>query len=291
MNGTSAQRFHCVDDGVPETTVQLLRQACLGRGIEFVHVDPRWFDYTDDRQLQPGELLYRPSVSAVAMRVEQFLCGPGVATFYRNIDGVYFHPSNSTLQFQRAGLPIPRTFPVYHADRQQLDAWVMALGGYPVVLKVMGYSRGIGVMRTDSPESLYSVVDFTLAEGKTPYLCAYVEHAVHWRLVVVGDRVVSGYRNRNDHNDFRTYADTDQEDDFTQPIRDDMASLAVKAVQTLRYEFGGVDVLEHPSGRLYLLESNFPCYFATPQEAVGIDVAGAMLDFLVEKSRRLTAHL
>ena len=45
--------------------------------------------------------------------------------------------------------------------------------------------------------------------------------------------------------------------------------------------------MDHPTGRLYLLESNFPCYFATPQEAVGTDVAGAMLDFLIEKSRRL----
>lgn len=65
----------------------------------------------------------------------------------------------------------------------------------------------------------------------------------------------------------------------------------MRAVRALRYEFGGVDILEHPTGRLYLLESNFPCYFATPQEVIGTDVAGAMLEYLVEKSRRLSAEL
>jgi ribosomal protein S6--L-glutamate ligase len=221
-----------------------------------------------------------------SIRVEQFLYGPGVATFYREPDGIFFSPSAPALIFQRAGLPIPRTYPVYSTARDLLDQWVTQLGGYPVVIKLQGYSRGIGVIRADSPESLYSVVDFASAEGKVPLLMAYVEDAVHWRLVVVGDRVVAGYRNRKDFQDFRTYADADPQD-FTAPVRPDMEALAVKAVAALHYEHGGVDVLEHPSNRLYLLESNFPCYFATPQEVIGTDVAGAMLDHLVAKSRRL----
>jgi hypothetical protein len=282
--------FYCVDDGVPEPTTRFLRQACDARGVEYVHVDPRWFDFRDDQQLQPGELLYRPAVSVAASRVEQFLYADGVATFYRDADGVFFNPMTSALHFHRVGLPVPRTFYLQDTPRPTLDSYVQRLGGYPVVIKLLGYSRGVGVMRADSPESLYSIVDFAQAEGKSPLLCAYVEDAVHWRLIVVGDRVVAGYLNRKDHNDFRTYADESPED-FQHPIKPAMADLAVRAVHALRYEFGGVDILEHPSGRLYLLESNFPCYFATPQEVVGTDVSGAMLDFLIEKSRRLTTAL
>jgi hypothetical protein len=279
-------RFHCIDDGVPETTTRLLRDACVARAVPYVHVDPRGFDFQDDRQLQAGDLMYRPAISVAASRVEQFLFADGVATFYRDPDGVFFSPTTAPMHFQRVGLPTPRTFYLHGTPRTTLDSYVERLGGYPVVVKLMGYSRGIGVMRADSPESLYSIVDFSEAEGKSPLLCAYVEDAVHWRLVVVGDRVVAGYRNRKDHNDFRTYADQDPED-FEQPIKPGIADLAVRAVAALRYEFGGVDILEHPTGRLYLLESNFPCYFATPQEVIGTDVAGAMLDFLIEKSRRL----
>jgi hypothetical protein len=282
-------RFHCIDDGVPETTTRFLRRACAARGVEYEDVDPRGFDFQDDRQLQAGDLLYRPAISLAASRVEQFLYAEGVATFYRDPDGMFFSPTTSPLHFQRVGLPTPRTYYLHATSRRTIDSYVERLGGYPVVVKLMGYSRGVGVMRADSPESLYSIVDFAEAEGKSPLLCAYVEDATHWRLIVVGDRVVAGYRNRKDRNDFRTYADEDPED-FAQPIRPAIAELAARAVSTLRYEFGGVDILEHPTGRLYLLESNFPCYFATPQEVVGTDVAGAMLDYLIEKSRRLSVR-
>lgn len=281
-------RFHCVDDGVPEPTTRFLREACHARRIEYVHVDPRGFDFNDQRQLEPGALLFRPAISMAAIRVEQFLYGPGVATFYREPDGIFFSPSAPALIFQRAGLPIPRTYPVHSTARHRLDQWVTQLGGYPVVIKLQGYSRGIGVMRADSPESLYSIVDFSTAEGKTPLLMAYVEDAIRWRLVVVGDQVAAAYRNRKDVQDFRTYAAADPAD-FTAPVRPEMAALAVNAVAALHYEHGGVDVLEHPTGRLYLLESNFPCYFATPQEVIGTDVSGAMLDHLIAKSRRLAS--
>jgi hypothetical protein len=281
-------KFYCVDDGVPEATTRLLRAACAARSVEYVHVDPRWFDFASERQLHGGDLLFRPAISMQAIRVEQFLYSAGVATFYHGEDGIFFTPSNPTLLFQRAGLPVPRTFQVYSNDRKLLDHWVEQLGGFPVVVKLMGYSRGLGVMRADSSEALYSLVDYMTAENKTPLLASFVEDAVHWRLIVVGNRIAAGYRNRKDYNDFRTYADSDP-DDFTQPIRPELAEVGRRAVETLRYEFGGVDVLEHPSGRLYLLESNFPCYFATPQEIVGTDVAGAMLDHLIEKSRRLAA--
>ena len=281
-------RFHCVDDGVPETTTRLLREACAARGIPYVHVDPRRFDYGDERQLQPGELLYRPAVSVAAMRVEQFLYADGVATFYTDADGVFFTPTTSPLLFQRAGLPIPRTFYVPSGDRRLLDSYVERLGGFPVVVKLLGYSRGVGTMRADSVPSLYSVIDFALAEGKSPLLCAYVDGAVHWRLVVVGERVVSAYRNRMEDGDFRTYASADAAD-FRVDGSNEMADLAVRAVRVLRNEFGGVDVLEHPTGRLYLLEANFPCYFATAQEVIGTDVSGAMLDHLVAKARRLVS--
>ena len=43
-----------------------------------------------------------------------------------------------------------------------------------------------------------------------------------------------------------------------------------------------VDVLEHPSGRLYLLEANSPCYFPQAEE-YGADVAGALLEYLLSQ--------
>ncbi|HVB39230.1 MAG TPA: hypothetical protein VND92_11855 [Vicinamibacterales bacterium] len=280
--------FYCVNDGVPESTTRLLREACASRGVEYVEIHAPLFDYRDERQLQPGELLYRPAISMTAIRVEQFLYVDGVATFYADPEVVYFSPMAAAMLFQRAGLDIPLTFYCPTPDRQLLSGYVERLGGFPVVVKMLGYSRGIGVIRVDSLPALYSVMDFATAEGKTPQLMAYVDDAVHWRLTVVGDRIASAYRNTQEIDDFRTYAGENR-DDYTAPVPPGMAELAVGAVRALRYEFGGVDVLQHPSGRLYLLESNFPCYFATAQEAIGTDIAGMMVEHLMAKSAKLMA--
>jgi hypothetical protein len=42
---------------------------------------------------------------------------------------------------------------------------------------------------------------------------------------------------------------------------------------------------------LYVLESNNPCYFASGQLAIGTDVSGAMVEHLLQKSKRLTGDV
>lgn len=64
--------------------------------------------------------------------------------------------------------------------------------------------------------------------------------------------------------------------------------MAVTATRASRLEFGGVDVLEAPDGRLHVLESNFPYYFGQAQVVAGIDMAGAMVEHLMAKA--LTAR-
>ena len=187
------------------------------------------------------------------------------------------------MMFERAGLPIARTIFAASADRHLLDKWAHFLGGFPLVLKVLGGQRGIGVMRVDSKPALYSLMDFALAQGHTPLLCSFVPEAVHWRVVVVGDKAVAWYRNADEDDDFRTYGSEDPAM-YMGELPDGAEELAVKACHVLENAFGGVDILQHPSGRLYLLEANFPCYFAQAQEVVGVDVAGAMVDWLLDRA-------
>jgi hypothetical protein len=281
-------RFCCVNDAVPPETIDLLRQACAARGVAFLEIDAASFDFDPDRQLVAGELLYRPAVSYAAGRVEQFLYSPGVATFYRDADGIFFDPTSAPLLFEHAGLSVPRTLCCWTTDRALLKRFVEHVGGLPVIVKLLGGEGGVGVMRVESLAALFSVMDFAQALGRSPLLCAYVDDAVHWRVVVVGDRAVAAYRNTREADDFRTFAGDDPRDVTAEP-EPALADVAVRAVAALHAEFGGVDILRHPSGRLYVLEANFPCYFPHAQRVGGIDVAGRMLDFLLTKSRRLTA--
>jgi hypothetical protein len=281
-------KFYFINANVPEETARLLRESCEQRDIEFVEIDAATFDYEPAHRAGAGDMLYCAGTTAAAGFVEEHLYQPGVATFYSSPDGPLTRKGTAFLVFQRAGVPIPRWVHVTNGDRGLLRRYVERMGGFPVILKFPGFSRGMGVTRIDSLASLFSIVDYTLANGSHPVLCAYVHPATHWRAVVVGDRVVSYYRNVTDRDDFRT-SGSEQEEDYRAPAPAGLEETAVAAVHALGHEFGGVDILEHPSGRLYVLESNNPCYFASGQLAIGTDVSGAMVDNLLQKATTLTA--
>jgi len=276
-----------IDDGVPVETISLMQGACDERAITMVHVSPRGFDFAPERILRDGDMVYRPAISMHSMRVEQHMWHAGVASFHLDPDGPLFANINAMATFARAGLAVPRTYPLTSDDRDLMRTYVDALGGLPVVVKALGYSRGVGTIRADSLPSLFSIVDYALAEGSKPLLTAYVPDAVHWRVTVVGDRAVSGYRNVLDEDDFRTSGSEDPAD-YSAPLPVGTAEMAVAACRALRQAHGGVDILEHPSGRLYLLEANFPCYYAQSQLEAGVDVAGAMAQYLLEQAEALS---
>ncbi len=280
--------FYFINANVPAETVRLLRESCEQRDIEFVEIDAATFDYEPSRRASPGDMLYCAGTSGAAGFVEEHLYQKGVATFYSSADGPLERKANPLLVLQRAGVPVPHWVHVTTGDRCLLRRYVERMGGLPVILKFAGFSRGMGVTRIDSLPSLFSVVDYTLASGNHPVLCAYVHPATHWRAVVVGDRVVSHYRNVTNKDDFRT-SGSDEEEDYRVPAPAGLEETAVAAVRALGHEFGGVDILEHPSGRLYVLESNHPCYFASAQLAIGTEVSGAMVEHLLQKAKTLAA--
>jgi hypothetical protein len=272
-----------IDDDVPSETVDLIDAAAARRGIATELVDAPRFDFSPERGLCPGDMVYRPAISMHATRVEQHLWTPQIASFDLDPDGPLFANINAMTTFARAGLPVPRTYWLASGNRALIQTYVEALGGFPIVVKALGYSRGVGTIRADSLASLYSIVDYALVQGTKPLLTSYVEDAVHWRVVVVGYAAVASYRNVLDEGDFRT-SGSDDLDDYRAPPPEGAEALAVAACRALRHAHGGVDLLEHPSGRLYLLEANYPCYYATAQLEAGVDVAGAMVDWLLRRA-------
>ena len=274
--------FYCLDDGVPVETVEYLRAACADRGLPFEVLDPA---LVDGRRppLEPGSILFSPATSWTAERVEQQLWQPGVRSFHRRPEGPFVQTLNPLLAFARAGLPVPRFAWITSGDRDALRALVDDLGGLPLVLKAEPGEGGVGTLRVDSYPALMSVVDLIRSRGTTPMALSYVPDAMHLRLIVVGDEVVAAYRNPLKADDFRSEPSYDPAD-YDIEVEPDWAEVAVEASRVVGYAFAGVDLLLHPSGRVYLLEANFPCYYAQAMELGVTDVAGAMVDYLMSLS-------
>ncbi len=275
--------FYCLDDGVPAETVGLLAKAAAVRQVPFFRLAPSLVDPRHP-PLPKGSLLYCPSTTLLAERVEQQLWQPGVASFHLRPEGPLVVTLNPLLAFTRAGLPVPRFVPAGTTDREALASYVQTLGGLPVVVKTPGGEGGVGTLRADSLPALYSLVDLLAERGQAPLLMAYVPDALHVRLIVVGDTVVTAYKNPLRADDFRSEPSANPSD-YDIPVEDTWRALAVQACRSVGYAFGGVDLLVHPSGRVYLLEANFPCYFPQGQKAGGPDIALAMVDYLLDRAR------
>src|SRR4051812_12746324 len=127
-------RFICVDDEVPEITVDLLRAAREPRGIEFIHIDAARFGVDLSVGLAVGDMLYCPAVSSRAARVEQFLTHDGVASFYTSPFGAFSQLANYPMYFQQLGLPVPRVVPLATTDREGLKAAVAQVSGLPAIV-------------------------------------------------------------------------------------------------------------------------------------------------------------
>ena len=283
-----SQRLVIISDAPEDDLTLQLVSAAQAAGVEPVIVQPTRFDHVHPPVLNIGDMLYRVAITHQACVVEQQLVHPGVATCYRESDGAFVIWDNQTLFLARHGISVPRTFHAMTTNRTELKRRVEALGGLPVILKVPGKSLGVGVVRVADWSTLYSVADaLESAHGQYVCLMACVEPAEHWRVLVVNGSVAAAYRNIPQDDDFRTCVDEDLKECFTDPAPEAAQQLAVQACDVLGLEFGGVDVLVHSSGRSYVLEVNFPCYFGHPKDAIGLDVAGILLGHLKQKGQRL----
>jgi len=274
------------EQSVPEETVRLLREACAVRNIPFELVTGKTFEFHPEQRLQAGDMLYRAAVSLAATRAEQYLFAPGVATFYAREDLMYFAVNSQTLLVQAAGVATPATVYLASAESAMLRRQVERLGGFPVVVKVLGRSSGVGVMLAESMLSLKPMVDFVLAQGHNPLLCQFIADAIHWRVIVLGERAIATYRNKRVPDDFRSTGTSSREDfDAVPPAA--VLEAAVCATRASGLEFAGVDVLEDPAGNAWFLEANFPTYYPQAQLYGGVDIAGQMVDYLAARAGAL----
>lgn len=272
---------------------QFLQEACAKRNLGFIALEANSFDYAQDLTavLETPSLLYRLTTTQAAATLEALLLRPGVTSLYQDeqVPLTRGFPWSAALRLERAGLPIiPTIFNIGVDQASRLEHYAEKLGGFPLVLKATGGSHGASVLRVDSIESLRSVLGFVAGGNQGTFvLRKFIHAATHLRMVVIGDKVADAIRYLPQPGDFRTNAvAVPQVEAYPRPAENEhYFDLAVRAVQALRLEFGGVDLLLDEKGDAFIAEVNFPCNFARNQLNTGADVAGMIVDYLLAKSQ------
>lgn len=279
-------RFYLLHEGESASALEragIVGAACERAGVSFCVIDSLTVDYGDLPQLQPGDMLFNAGRGSA--RLETLLTRPWVTTFRTCGATRFTNGSDTTVHcaaMETLGLPQPRTIHRLPRDHAGLERAARTLGGFPLVIKIVGGTMGVGVMVVESMRSLRSIADYLNTTGDEFILRQFIPAAHVARLVVLGERVIASLKYAVDADDFRglPYRMGGQVMDFGPTIE----ALAVKASQAAEYEFTGVDILIDRNGQPYVLEVNPPSNFVALETELGLPVGDMIVAHLVAKA-------
>ncbi len=180
-----------------------------------------------------------------------------------------------------ARVPTPATWVV--ADLQSAEEIVRREG--MVVAKPLYGSMGEGVeLWKDSPGIRPVIADFLVEYGAVLLQEFVPGGGRDVRAFVVGDRTVAGCTRMAVEGEWRTNL---AQGGIPDPVEltAEMENLAVSAVRAVGLDYSGVDLIRGANG-WKVLEVNGAPSFLGLEKATGFDVAGHLVDFLLERLDR-----
>lgn len=280
-------KFYCLHEGFYEG-VQLrldqLEDACKKLDIEFVALDSLTADYSQLPILTKTDLLYNGARGSQTL--ESILLNDNVTTFYVQNPKLNqtFSTTDWSILHDKAQILSPKT--IYHitTDRTILKKYVEYLGGFPIIIKATGSTRGIGTMKIETWQNLVSTIDYLMTTGDRFILREFIKAKSGCRLIVLGNEVIAGADFEMNQDDFRNAVDLAQVKYTARTYPETVNQTAVFATHIANVELSGVDFLEDEKENFYLLEINFPTGFSGLIEVCGVDIPYKMVEYLKLKA-------
>lgn len=265
-----------------------LKQAAADFKLDFIELDPYQTSSKDIQKLKSTagrKLLYRISPGKVARLLEFSLCDETFITLYKSPHDILVGGGDKDFYYTKlqTKLPeFPRTDLFPAADQKQLLIKVENLGGFPIILKRIDASHGIGVYKIQDLDQLAEqILDFEKLNCEY-VLQEYIKSANQTaRLIVLGEQVIDSLIYQANAGDFiSNYGEhpNAQPQTFSPEVED----TAVRATKALNLEFAGIDMSFGAEGN-FVLEVNFPCNFLRAQKLSGKNIAYQLVEYLVQK--------
>lgn len=180
-----------------------------------------------------------------------------------------------------AGLGVPKT--VYTDFTQDVAGLIDAVGGLPVVIKLLEGTHGLGVILAENRNTAEAVIETfnRLKEGIIVQEFIKESTGADVRVFIVNGEIVAAMKRTAAPGEFRSNLHrgaTAVQIQLTQVEMD----TALKAVAVLGLDIAGVDILQSARGPL-ILEVNPSPGLEGISKTTGIDVAGEIIDFVEQK--------
>ncbi len=157
------------------------------------------------------------------------------------------------------------------------------LGGYPVVLKQASGRVGEGVFLVKTEHQARLILHNTLETGKGMLVQRFIppENRLDIRILVIGGKVAGAMKLKPKPGDFRSNFHLSQRS-WAVELSSEWEEIALRAADALGLEIAGVDLIVDDKKNVRVLELNYSPGFTGLEAATGLDIAGRIIDYVVE---------
>lgn len=184
----------------------------------------------------------------------------------------------------RDGLGLPKTaFANYSKNTNEL---IDAVGGAPLIIKLLEGTQGLGVVLADNRKSAASVIEAFNGLQARVIVQEFIKEAngSDIRVIVVNGEVVGAMKRSAKEGEFRSNLHRGGTAELIKLKRSEKAA-AIKAAKSMGLDVAGVDLLQSSRGPL-ILEVNSSPGLEGIEKATGIDIAGKIIDFIELKTAK-----
>jgi [lysine-biosynthesis-protein LysW]--L-2-aminoadipate ligase len=258
------------------------------RGVPYVQLDERDISMALEENGAPpySALLNRSISNTRSLYVAHLFEARGVPVVNRSaVVETCGDKILTSLALVKAGIPSPRTTVALTPD-----AALAALEefGYPAVLKPATGSWGRLLAKVNDREAAEAVLEHKEMLGSPAHHVIYIQEFIHkpgrdLRVNVMGDRVVNAIYRFAEHWITNTHRGA-----VAKPceLTPELVDLSLKAAQAVGGGALAVDLLERPDGSLVVTEINHTMEFYRTVMATGVDVADALVQYVLEVAAR-----
>lgn len=183
---------------------------------------------------------------------------------------------DTQIKLNAEGIRTPKTT-LFTSD-EQIDHAVEAIGGkFPVIVKTIYGTQGIGVIRGDSRASLVSIVQQLIKTGTEFMLQEYIEHDQSGRILFLGGKPLATVMRTVPEGSFRSNAHQGAELKEHEPSEKEL-EVCKKAAEAIGIDFAAVDYIMDGDD-VIILEVNGSPGFESMQKVVDIEIAKEVIDY------------
>ncbi len=183
----------------------------------------------------------------------------------------------------REGLGLPVTGMA--SSPGDIDGVIELVGGAPLVVKLIEGTQGVGVVLAETKKAAQSVIEAFRGLKADILVQQFIKEAggKDVRCFVVGNKVIAAMERTGAPGDFRSNLHRGGSAELTKLTAEEKRT-ALRASKALGLNVAGVDLLRSNDGPL-IMEVNSSPGLEGIEASTGIDVAGAIIEFLEKNAK------